>query len=377
VFVIERKNMPNAFEPIQVGPYELKNRIVMSPMTRSRAYGAGFSPTPLMAEYYAQRAGAGLIVTEGTQPSVIGQGYPNTPGLHSEQQVDGWRRVTDAVHARGGVIFAQLMHTGRMGHPSNYTKPATPVGASAVRAAGRIHTPSGPQDLVTPEPLTAQQIHETIADFAGAAKNAMLAGFDGVELHGANGYLLHQFLSTNANQREDEWGGTAPNRARLVIDTVHAVASAIGAERTALRISPANPLGDLVEADYHDTYPIVLDAIGGLGLAYLHVLESTAPEFTPTLRRAWNGPLMLNPATPGARTSAAQLQLIEDGATDLISFGQLFIANPDLVDRLATGAQLALPDLSKAYGGDERGYTDYPTLAESEPERDADAFVTT
>lgn len=365
MFTIERKNMTSAFEPIQVGPYELKNRIVMSPMTRSRAYGNGFSPTPLMAEYYAQRAGAGLIVTEGTQPSVIGQGYPNTPGLHSDLQVDGWRRVTDAVHARGGVIFAQLMHTGRMGHPTNYTTPTTPVGASAVRAAGRIYTPSGPQDLVTPEPLTAEQIQETIEDFAAAAKNAMRAGFDGVELHGANGYLLHQFLSTNANQRDDEWGGSATNRSRLIIETVRAVASAIGAERTALRISPANPLGDIAEADYTQTYPIVLDAIGGLGLAYLHVLESTAPEFTATLRAAWNGVLMVNPATPGGHTSEEQLQLIEDGATDLISFGQLFIANPDLVERLATGAPLALPDLSKAYGGDERGYTDYPTLSES------------
>ncbi len=361
--------MNTAFEPIEVGTHTLENRIVMSPMTRSRAYGEGFSPTPLMAEYYAQRASAGLIVTEGTQPNAIGQGYPNTPGLHTPRQVEGWRRVTDAVHAEDGVIFAQLMHTGRIGHPSNYPEPATPVGASAIRAAGQIFTATGLQDYVVPEPLTGEQIRETIADFARAATNAIEAGFDGVELHGANGYLLQQFLSTNANQRDDEWGGSPQNRARLTIEATRAVAEAIGAERTALRISPASPLGDLVEDDYTATYPIVVDALNrlgdGRGLAYLHVLESQAPDFTPVLRAAWDGVMILNPSTPGSRTGPEQLPLIEQGATDMLSFGQLFIANPDLPQRLATGGLLALPDMSKAYGGDEHGYTDYPTLSEA------------
>lgn len=205
----------------------------------------------------------------------------------------------------------------------------------------------------------------TIADFASAAANAIRAGFDGVELHGANGYLLHQFLSTNANQRDDAWGGSAANRARLVIDTTRAVAATIGAGRTALRISPANPLGDIVEDDYTDTYPIVLRALGDLGLAYLHVMETRAPEFTPVLRQAWDGLLMLNPATPGSRTGPEHLRLLDDGAADLLSFGQLFIANPDLPERLATEAPLALPDMSKAYGGDERGYTDHPALSDT------------
>lgn len=359
--------MNNPFEPVTVGRRTLKNRIVMSPMTRSRAYGPDASPTPLMAEYYAQRAGAGLIITEGTQPSTIGQGYPNTPGLHSRTQVDAWRRVTDAVHRNDGVIFAQLMHTGRIGHPTNYAEPATPVGPSRVRANGHVFTPTGPQDLVEPEPLTGEQVRQTIADFAAAASNAVEAGFDGVEVHGANGYLLQQFLATNANQRTDEWGGSAAGRARMVIETTRAVAAAIGADRTALRISPANPLGDIVEDDYTTTYPLILEALNGLGLAYLHMLETRDPEFTGVLRRAWNGVFVLNPATPGSHTGAEHLALIEQGATDLLSFGKLFMANPDLPDRLATGAPLALPDLSKAYGGGAAGYTDYPAADRLEP----------
>lgn len=357
--------MSIAFTPIDVGALRLTNRIVMSPMTRSRAFGEGFTPTPLMATYYAQRASAGLIVTEGIQPSAIGQGYPSTPGLHTPEQIAGWRAVTDAVHARGGVIFAQLMHTGRIAHPSNYPQPTTPVAPSPVKAAGQIFTAEGLQDFVVPEALSQEQVQQTIADFAQAAVNAREAGFDGVELHGANGYLLHQFLSTNANERDDEWGGSPQNRARLIIETTRAVAEAIGADRTAVRISPANQLGDIVEVDYTETYPIVVEALNDLGLAYLHVLETKDPEFTATLRAAWNGVLMVNPATPGSRTGPDQLALIEQGNADLVSFGQLFIANPDLPERLATGAELALPDMSKAYGGDERGYTDYPTLSEA------------
>ncbi|MFQ1002352.1 alkene reductase [Modestobacter sp. SSW1-42] len=357
--------MTTAFDPIRVGRTDLKNRIVMSPMTRSRAYGPDQTPTPLMATYYAQRAGAGLIISEGIQPSTAGQGYPDTPGLHTPEQVRGWRGVTDAVHDAGGVIYAQLMHTGRIGHPDNSPTGATPVGPSPIRAAGQMFTHQGMQDFVVPEPLTSAQIEDTIADFAAAAANAIEAGFDGVELHGANGYLLHQFLSDNANKRDDDWGGSAENRARLVIETTRAVATTVGADRTALRISPANPLNDIDEAEIAGTYSHVLAALNPLGLAYLHVLESRAPEFTGVLRAAWHGALMLNPATPGGRTGPEQLALIESGATDLLSFGQLFIANPDLPARLARGLELASPDMSKAYGGDERGYTDYPALTEA------------
>lgn len=357
--------MTTAFDPIRVGSRTLKNRIVMSPMTRSRAYGPGQSPTPLSATYYAQRASAGLIVTEGIQPSAAGQGYPDTPGLHTDQQVRAWRQVTDAVHEAGGVIFAQLMHTGRIGHPDNSPTSATPVGPSAVRAAGQMFTPKGLQDFVEPQPLTAEQVRQTVGDFAAAARNAIEAGFDGVELHGANGYLLHQFLSSNANERDDEWGGSPANRARLVIEATRAVAHAIGADRTALRISPANPLHDIQEEDLDEAYRVVLDALDPLGLAYLHVLETTAPDFTREIRKAWSGNLMLNPATPGSNTGPEQLKLIEDGAADLLSFGKLFIANPDLPARLAHDLELATPDMSKAYGGDERGYTDYPTHADT------------
>lgn len=358
--------MSTAFTTLRIGPYEVQNRIAMSPMTRSRAYGPDSSPTPEVARHYAQRASAGLIVTEGIQPNEIGQGYPDTPGLHSQTQIDAWRGVTDAVHAADGVIFAQLMHTGRVGHPANYRVPTTPVGPSPVKAAGQIFTHEGMKDFVVPRPLSGGEIEQTIEDFAQAARNAVAAGFDGVELHGANGYLLHQFLSVNANQRADQWGGSTRNRARMIIETTRAVADAIGSDRTALRISPANPLNDITEDDYPDTYPLVLEALNTVGLAYLHVLESRAPEFTPVLREAWDGVLMLNPATPGSRTGPEQLPLLDQGAADVLSFGQLFIANPDLPERLAAGAPLADPDMTKAYGGDERGYTDYPRLSDSD-----------
>jgi N-ethylmaleimide reductase len=351
--------MTTAFDPIKLGELELKHRIAMAPMTRSRAYGPGQSPTETTVEYYAQRAGAALIVTEGTQPSVIGQGYPDTPGLHSDEQVRAWRKVTDAVHERGGVIFAQLMHTGRVGHPDNYPGGLTPLGPSAVRAGGQIFTSGGLKDLVVPREMTQGEIRQTVEDFAAAARNAIEAGFDGVELHGANGYLLHQFLATNTNLRGDGWGGSPANRIRLTVEVASAVAGAIGASRTGLRISPASVNNDIVEDDYVRTYPLLLEALEPLGLAYLHVMEAD-PGFTPVLRAAWSGVFVLNPATPGSRTGVEHLRLIEEGAADIVTFGQLFIANPDLPDRLAAGVPLTEADLSKAYGGGAAGYVDYP-----------------
>ncbi|GGR40785.1 N-ethylmaleimide reductase [Nocardioides luteus] len=357
-----------AFEPITVGDLRLRNRIVMAPMTRSRAYDT--RATDDMATYYAQRAGAGLIITEGIQPSPVGQGYPATPGLHTDEQVESWRPVTDAVHAEGGVIVAQLMHTGRIGHPSSTEAVGNgglvPVAPSPVRAAGQIFTPTGPQDHVVPRELDEVEIVATIADFADAARNAIAAGFDGVEIHGANGYLLHQFLATNANQRTDEWGGSPRNRIRLTVEIVRAVAEAIGAARTGLRISPNNKLGDTLEDDYAVTYPLLVSElddlrIGGRGLAYLHLVEAGDPALTPVIREAWGGALILNAATPDPLDHPHRLTLVDDGAADLVSYARLFISNPDLVDRLAAGAELAMPDLSKAYGGDATGYTDYPT----------------
>ena len=353
--------MTSAFEGSKLGRYTTRNRVVMAPMTRSRAYGPGATPTELMATYYGQRAGAGLIITEGTQPSPVGQGYLNTPGLHTAAQVVAWQPVTAAVHERGGLIFAQLMHTGRIGHPSLHG--ATPVGASPVAAAGQVYTADGLVDLVEPEPLDADGIAATIADFAASARNAIEAGFDGVELHGANGYLLHQFLSTNANRRDDDWGGTIEGRIRLTIEVARAVAGQIGADRLGLRISPANPFNDIAEDDHRETYLALVDALAPLGLAYLHVGEGPDTEFTPMLRERWGGTLILNPYTPGGWTGPEALKRIENGEADLISYGALFLANPDLPERLAVGGPFNTPDYSKAYGGDHEGYTDYPALS--------------
>jgi N-ethylmaleimide reductase len=353
--------MTSAFDEATIGRYTARNRVVMSPMTRNRAFGPGASPTELMATYYGQRAGAGLIITEGTQPNAVGQGYLNTPGLHTPEQVAGWQPVTAAVHERGGLIFAQLMHTGRIGHPSLHG--ANPVGASPVPAAGQVFTAEGLQDFVTPEPLDAAGIAETIADFARSARNAIAAGFDGVELHGANGYLLHQFLSTNANQRDDEWGGTISGRIRLTVEVARAVAAAIGADRLGLRISPSNPFNDISEDDHRATYLALVEELAPLGLAYLHVAEGPDTEFTAVLREKWAGTLILNPFTPGAWTGPEALKRIENGDADLISYGALFLANPDLPERLAAGGPFNTPDYAKAYGGDHEGYTDYPALS--------------
>jgi N-ethylmaleimide reductase len=354
--------MANAFDSYDLAGTKLANRIAMAPMTRSRAYGPGNSPTDLMASYYAQRAGAGLIITEGTQPSVIGQGYLNTPGLHTEEQVAGWRKVTDAVHAEGGVIFAQLMHTGRIGHPSLLPDDLHPVGPSAVKADGQVFTNEGPQVLVVPRELTEQEITETIADFASAARNAIEAGFDGVEIHGANGYLVHQFLSSNANQRTDGWGGSVDGRIRFAVEVATAVAEAIGSDKVGIRVSPGNPYNDIAEQDVDETYTALVDRLAPLGLAYLHLVESPDRSLTRRLRERWPATLIVNPSTYPAPTGPESLALIEDGTADLVSFGALFLANPDLPARLAAGGPFNTPDPASFYGGDEKGYTDYPAL---------------
>ncbi|GAA1752129.1 alkene reductase [Luedemannella helvata] len=356
--------MTTAFDQVAVGRYTARNRIVMAPMTRSRAYGPGATPTDLMVTYYAQRAGAGLIITEGTQPSAVGQGYPDTPGLHTPEQVAAWQKVTAAVHERGGLIFAQLMHAGRIGHPDQYGQEGlTPVGVSPVAAAGTIYTHNGPRELPTPVPLDEAGIRATIADFAAAARNAIEAGFDGVELHGANGYLPHQFLSTNANLRDDAWGGDVAGRIRFFVEVSTALADAVGADRVGVRVSPGNAYNDIVEADHRDTYLALVDALNPLGLAYLHVVAAADPEFAPILRGRWRSTFILNPSKPGGYTSPEALGLIERNAADLVSYAALFLANPDLPERLRVGGPFNEPDLSKAFGGDHTGYTDYPTLS--------------
>ncbi|WP_030411418.1 12-oxophytodienoate reductase, partial [Streptomyces sp. NRRL S-1448] len=265
--------MTTAFDPIVLGGKHLANRVVMAPMARSRVYGPGTEPTDLMATYHAQRAGAGLIVSESIQPLAVGQGYPDTPGLHTPGQVRAWRTVTDAVHREGGVIFAQLMHAGRISHPNLLPDGLMPVGPSAVAAKGQIYTHEGRKDLLTPTELTEPGIQQTIADFAAAARNAIEAGFDGVELHGANGYLIHQFLAPHSNHRTDAWGGTTEGLIRFAVEATAAVTEAIGNDRVGLRISPGNPFNDMSEDNPSEIYGALLDRLADLDLAYLHLME--------------------------------------------------------------------------------------------------------
>ncbi|MEU7643773.1 alkene reductase [Streptomyces huasconensis] len=353
--------MTTAFDPIDLSGTTLSNRIAMAPMTRSRA-GQGGVPTDLTVEYYAQRASAGLIISEAIQPSVVGQGYPATPGLHSAEQVAAWRKVTDAVHAAGGRIFAQLMHAGRIGHPSLLPDGLVNVAPSAIPAQGQVYTAEGPQDFVTPRELTDAEIRATIADFATAARNAVDAGFDGVELHGANGYLIHQFLAPGTNQRTDEWGGSVENRLRFAVEVTKAVVAEIGAARTGFRVSPGNPFNDITEPDPEPAYTALVRELATLDLAYLHVMEvGEIRELTARLRKEFGGTLILNPQTEGP-TGHDALALVEDGTADVLAFGALFLANPDLPARLKAQGPYNTPDPATFYGGTEKGYTDYPAL---------------
>ncbi|GAB7032483.1 alkene reductase [Streptomyces sp. NPDC021749] len=354
--------MTTAFDPIVLGGKHLANRVVMAPMARSRAYGPGAEPTELMVTYYTQRASAGLIVSESIQPSPIGQGYPDTPGLHTPGQVRAWRTVTDAVHREGGVIFAQLMHAGRISHPNLLPDGLKPVGPSAVAANGQIYTHEGRKDLTAPKELSEAEIRQTIADFADAARNAIEAGFDGVELHGANGYLIHQFLAPNSNRRTDSWGGDTEGRMRFAIEVVTAVAEAVGSARVGLRISPGNPFNDMSEDDLGEVYGALLERLAGLDLAYLHLMEGPDRDLTAHLRKAWPGTFILNPFTHPDPTGPDALRLIEDGSADMVAYGALFLANPDLPRRLLSGGPFNTPDPATFYGGDHRGYTDYPPL---------------
>jgi N-ethylmaleimide reductase len=347
-----------AFEPYQLAEMTLKNRIVMAPMTRSRAPGT--MPSPSMATYYAQRASAGLIITEGTHPSVQGQGYTDVPGLHSPEQVAAWRTVTDAVHAEGGLIVAQLMHSGRIGHPDLLPDDLIPVGPSPVQAKGQVYTYTGLQDFVVPRELTEDDILATIEDYASAARNAIAAGFDGVELHGANGYLIHQFLSTHTNKRDDRWGGTVEGRIRFAVEVARATTEAIGADKVGIRLSPGAVVNDINDDHDHDaTYLPLVRELAELDLAYLHFAERAGRNLTRRVRAAWPHTFILSPDTGTNPTGPADLQLIDDGVTDLLAFGANFIANPDLPHRLATGAPLAQGDRATWFSGGDEGYIDY------------------
>ncbi|MFJ8186561.1 alkene reductase [Streptomyces sp. NPDC096105] len=352
--------MSSLWNPIELGSIPLAHRLAMAPMTRDRSTPEGV-PTALNAEYYAQRASLSLIITEGTQPSPDGQGYLLTPGIHTDEQVEGWRQVTDAVHERGGRIVIQLMHVGRVAHPSNTPHGRPPVAPSAVRPEASMFTATGMQPMPEPRELSTAEVAEVVQEFRRAAAAAVRAGADGVEIHAANGYLLHQFLSSNANQRTDQYGGSVENRIRFTVEVATAIAEEIGAGRTGLRISPANPFNDITEDDVPQLYGALVDALAPLGLAYLHVAQTGDETLLKSIRAAWPGALLLNRPGKDFDTRVADL---DNGLADVITVGSAALANPDLVDRIKNGAPLNEPDRASFYGGDERGYTDYPTLAE-------------
>jgi len=335
----------------------------MAPLTRNRADGEGV-PGDLAVEYYAQRASAGLIITEGTQPSAVGQGYLNTPGLHSAEQVAGWSRVADAVHERGGRIVAQLMHAGRVSHPDNKHGHET-VAPSALAAPNEMFTADGMKPHPVPRALALDEIPGVVEEYVQAARNAVEAGLDGVEVHAANGYLIHQFLAPGSNQREDEYGGSPANRARFAIEVTRAVAEAIGPERVGIRISPAHNIQGATEADPADveaTYGALVEAIAPLGLAYLSILADPRQDLVQRLRKDFGGVTIANDGFGEITTRATAQAILDEDLADAVAIGRLFLANPDLPRRWETGAELNEPDADTFYGGGAAGYTDYPAL---------------
>ncbi|WP_159940936.1 MULTISPECIES: alkene reductase [unclassified Nocardiopsis] len=356
--------MTSLFERYQLGDLTLPNRVVMAPMTRVRAAAGGLA-TPSMATYYAQRATAGLIVSEGVQPSLVGQSNPGTPGLYTDEQVASWKPVTAAVHANGGRIFAQIMHGGRVSHPS--TTGVRPVGPSAVPAVGDVFTPTGPRPAPMPRALEEAEVPEHAESYAGAARHAVAAGFDGVELHGANGYLISQFLSSNANLRTDSYGGSVTNRIRFAVEAAAATADAVGGDRTGIRLSPGGRFWGTEETEVRELYTALLAELARLGLAYLHLEATTDEELLLELRRVWPGTLIVNPTVPMGtkQTNREDADHWLGQGADLISFGRSFISNPDLVERLRTGLPISPVDEATYYQGGDRGYLTYPAYQHS------------
>jgi N-ethylmaleimide reductase len=366
----ENNNMSTAtrlFEPYKLGPITLPNRLVMAPLTRNRAL-TGLVPNPLAIEYYGQRASAGLLVSEATQVSQQGQGYQDTPGIYSKEQVAGWRKVTDRVHERGGRIFLQLWHVGRISHVDLQENNQAPVAPSAIRAKGKTFVGGTFADVSEPRALALEEIPGIIESFRKGAANALAAGFDGVEVHGANGYLLEQFAKDGANKRTDAYGGGIGNRAKLMLEVAKAVAAEAGSERTGIRISPVTPANDISDSDPQPLYDYIVDGLNALKLVYIHVVEGAtggprdiAPFDYGSLRKRFSGAYIANNGYDFELAS----KVLAANEADLIAFGKPFISNPDLVERLKRGAPLTAPDKATFYGGGAKGYTDYPALGDS------------
>lgn len=344
-------------EPARVGSLELPNRIVMAPMTRRRS-GRAHVPSPLAATYYAQRATAGLIVSEASLVDAGGASYPGSPGIYDEAHVAAWSIVTRAVRQAGGRIFLQLWHAGRFSDPA-FLGGALPVAPSTVALRGELRLPGGGRPFVSPRALDTGEISTLVRAFADGARRALAAGFDGVEIHAAQGYLIDQFLRDGTNRRDDAYGGSLERRARFLVEVTEAVCAVVGAPRVGVQLSPTSTLGDMSDSDPEATFCHAAAALDALGVAYLHVFEPIAegPRLSPALRAAYRGAFIANGGYDGVTAGAA----VAHGEADLVSFGRAYIANPDLVLRLAEGAPLASPDPATFYGGDARGYTDYPT----------------
>jgi len=352
--------MSKLFESVRVGRYTLANRLAMGPMTRSRAQYDG-TPGELAAEYYAQRASMGLIVTEGTQPSEDGQGYMATPGIHTDAQVAGWKKVADAVHAKGGHLFIQLMHAGRMSHPDNTPHHRQGVAPSAIAPDTPMFTPAGMQDIPLPRALSTAEVVQTVEDFRIAARRAIEAGADGVEIHGANAYLVQQFFAPSANTRDDQYGGSIENRARFAIEVAKAIADEIGADRTAIRLSPGTTLWGIDEgAEGPSMYRHLVAELDKLGLAYLHIMHQGDEALLADIRKLWRGAVVLNrPGRPREEIGAD----VASGLAEVEAYGQMVLANPDFVTRLKTNAAINAADRNTFFGGGAAGYVDYPALA--------------
>ena len=349
----------NLLTPGRIDGFDARNRLVMAPMTRCRALAGGV-PSDLAVTHYSQRASAGLILTEGTAPSAVGLGYARTPGVHSPEQIAAWKKITDAVHARGGRMFMQFMHVGRIGNSHNRYTQEPLIAPSAVRAAGQMWTDAaGMQDNDMPRALETSEIPGVIEDYAQATRNALAAGFDGVELHSASGYLPMQFLSTGTNKRTDGYGGSVNNRVRFVVEALEAMIKAAGsAGKVGIKISPAMPFNDCTDDNPVETYTTLVNAIGSMGLAYLHVLRTTIPNTFELLRPLFKGPF----AAGGGFDQASGNALLASGGADFIVFGKLFTSNPDLAERFAKDAALTPFNADTFYTADEKGYTDFPSL---------------